>query len=76
MDETLKEMDKLAQVHINEINSFPNPPNKVKYVFIATCILMLESKEIAIKNSWSDEEVDDYFYKLGRSKLTKDNKFL
>lgn len=46
LEETLKEMDKLNQGHINEINSFPSPPNKVKYVFIAVCILMLDPADI------------------------------
>lgn len=72
LQETLKEMDKLNQGHINEINSFPAPPNKVKYVFIAICILMLDPNDIQLKPNMTDEEIEDYFYKLGKLKLTKD----
>ncbi len=37
---------------------------------------MLDPAEIQLKNTWTDEEIDDYFYKLGKLKLTKDPQFL
>lgn len=37
---------------------------------------MLDPSDIQLKNTWTDEEVDDYFYKLGKLKLTKDPQFL
>ena len=37
---------------------------------------MLDPADIQLKNTWTDEEIDDYFYKLGKLKLTKDPQFL
>jgi hypothetical protein len=37
---------------------------------------MLDPSEIQVKNSWTDEETEDYFYKLGKQKLFKDPAFL
>ena len=37
---------------------------------------MLDPSEIQLKNTFTDEEVEDYFYKLGKLKLTKDSQFL
>lgn len=37
---------------------------------------MLDPADIQVKSNYTDEEVEDYFYKLGKLKLTKDSQFL
>ncbi len=53
---TLEKIGLLNQGHLSEISSFKNPHVKVKYVFMATCVLMKNANEISMKKNWSDEE--------------------
>jgi dynein heavy chain len=76
LDKTLEKIGLLNQGHLNEIKSFDNPPLKVKHVFMATCVLLLDASQCALKPSWTDEEVENFFWKLAKSELLKNPQFL
>lgn len=73
---TLEKIGLLNQGHINEIKSFDKPPEKVKYVFMAACVLLMDQSSISYKSSMSEEEVEQFFWKLSKSELLKDPQFL
>ena len=72
---TLEKIDLLTPQNLTEIKSYKVPPNKVNYVFIATCILMLPEKLFQLKKSWSDDDVNDYFWKIAQTELLNDTHF-
>ena len=63
LSKTLEKIGLLNPGHLTEIKSFTDPPTKVKYVFMATCVLMMPMNMLTTKNNWSDEEVEMHFWK-------------
>lgn len=76
LSKTLEKIGLLNQGHINEIKSFDKPPEKVKYVFMAACVLILDQMTTAYKPTMTEEEVEGFFWKLAKSDLLKDPQFL
>jgi len=76
LEKTLEKINLLTQGNLNEINSFPNPPSKIKYVMIAVCILLMPPKETGVKSSWSEDEFEGYFWELGKRQLLSNAKVL
>ena len=58
LNKILEKIGLLNQGHLNEIKSFVKPPEKIKYVFMATCLLMKDFSNFTIKHSMKDEEVE------------------
>ena len=76
LSKTLEKISLLNQSHMSKLKSYKNPGDKIKYVFMATCILMLDPTLINIKKSFSEQEQEDYFWGLARKHLLSDINFL
>ena len=76
LEKTLEKISLLTQNNLNEINSFLNPPFKIKFVMIALSFQLLTSKETATKANMDELEFEAFFWDLAKKTQLSNSKVL